>query len=272
MDRVNSSEIQIDMTQPTAPSTTVFRLSPLATWAKVLDRKPGIDHYAITGTDPQLGGSATLQRFERVVVDGRAAVPLLAHSHVYPLARGGQFAGYTARAFWFDGATGGLMGTCAYSDNREGRAFYNGMGPWDWTVNDADAMSLPPRPVTVNFAVTDLFFSTAWVPCRYAMGEMGSTGQGSAYARGGVYTLPGVTVERRTTVETAGQPGLAIYRFQTRTSLEGSEPVVDSVAFWVHISQYYIQHVECELSVVSVDPETREHRWLEQATRWNRLG
>jgi hypothetical protein len=186
---------------------------------------------------------------------------------------GGQFAGFTSQAYWFDGPTGSLTGTCIYADNKLGLAVFNGRDSRDWLVNDHDALTLPPHPITVDFAKTDTYFSSAWAECRLAMGETGGTGQGTAYALGVLYQPSGMTISRKVGVETGGVAGLVGYRFTTKTEYEQPdlEPTEESVCFWVHTSNYHVQYLDCTLSVVNVDPTTRQHTWLQQDCRWSRI-
>ena len=257
----------------TRPAPTVFRLSPLATWAKVLARTPGIDHYSISNAEGTIAGSATLQRFPRAEIEGRAAVPILAHSHVYPLGRGGQYAAFTSRAYWFDAATGALIGECVYSDNRSHLTLSEGMGPWDWQLTGIEALTLPMQPITIDFAQTDIGYTSAWSEVRPAMGYgSAALGQGSAYARGEPYSLPGQTSERRVTVETGNGPGLIGYRWTTRVNQEGLEPRLSDVAFWINTGMNAVQHLDCDMTVVAVNPDSGEHSWVQQRARWTRVG
>jgi hypothetical protein len=258
----------------TAPNSTIFRLSPLATWHKVLGRKPGLDHYTISNEAKSLAGMGSLQRWGRHDIGGRGSIPILAHSQIWPIGRGGQFASATSEAFWFDGPSGSLTGTCSYADNRSQLAVFMGRDSRDWIVSEPDALTLPPHPITVDFVRQDTYFSTSWTECRKAMAETGGTGQGSAYARGPLYQPSGMTIERKATVETGGVPGLVGYRFATRityTDQPGSEPEEQSVCFWVHTSNHYVQYLDITATVVSVNPDTREHTWIEQPCRWSRV-
>lgn len=253
------------------PVNTVFRMSPLATWFKVLARQPGLEHYAISNTAKSLVGGGSLQRFPRAEIGGRWLIPLLAHSHVWPLGRGGQFAAFTSMAYWFDAATGALLGSCRYNDNRSLQAMHEGMGPWDWTTNDHIALALPKEPVTVDFAVSEVAYTSAWTDCGSAMGvSSGGIGQGNAYVMGPEYTLGDQRVRRRVSIESGGRPGQVCYTWTTQRQREGSAAVEDSVRFWVNTAQHSIDGVECSLDVVTVDPQ-RNHSWVQAQSQWRRL-
>jgi hypothetical protein len=254
------------------PVNTVFRMSPLATWFKVLARQPGLEHYAISNPAKSLAGAGSLQRFPKVEIQGRWLIPLLAHSHVWPLGRGGQFASFTSMAYWFDAATGALLGSCRYSDNRSMLAMHEGMGPWDWVTNDRIELGLPKDPVTVDFALSEVAYISAWTECGGAMGvSSGGIGQGNAYIMGPEYSLGDQTLRRRVVIETGGRPGQVCYSWTTLRQPQNGPAVEDRVSFWVNTGQHSIEGMECSLDLVSVDEKTRQHSWVQAPSSWRRL-
>jgi hypothetical protein len=259
------------------PLTTVFRLSPRATWQQALAREQSQDHYRVRGSEavPQ-GGMSCLQRFKPEIIQGRKLIPLLAHTAAYPLARGGQFAAYTSRVWWWDLATGALAASSAYAGTALPWHQLDGaLGPWDWWVNDPNDLTLSLEPITVDFAQTEYYWRSAWAECRRAQALDGGTGQGTAYGRGEFYSSGNQLLERRISLRTCGRPGIVGYTIESRISDQATAQVASesTVCFWVHTSQYHIQEVELTQSpVVSVDPDTREHSWVNQAQTWHRLG
>lgn len=260
-----------------APLTTVFRLSPRATWQQCLAREASQDYYRVKGPEsvPQ-GGMSCLQRFKPEVIGGRRLLPMLAHSAAYPLGRGGQYAAYTSRAWWWDLKTGALTATSAYAGTALPWHQLDGaLGPWDWWVNDPDDLVLSLEPITVDFSQTECYWRSAWAECRRAQAVDGGTGQGSAYSRGDFYSSGNQLLERRISLTTCGRPGLVGYRIESRISDQATAQSVSesSVCFWVHTSQYHIQEVELTDSpLVDVNPETREHSWANRAQVWHRIG
>lgn len=257
-------------TQPRQVNT-VFRMSPLATWFKVLGRQPGLEHYAISNSRKSLVGTGTVQRFPKVQIQGRWLIPLLTHSHVYPLGRGGQFAAFTSMAYWFDAASGALIGTCRYSDNRSLTAMYEGMGPWDWITNDRIELGLPKDPVTVDFSLSEIAYVSAWTDCGTAMGvSSGGIGQGNAYIMGPEYSQPDMTRQRRVSIETGSRPGQVLFTWTTRTEPQGRAVEEDAVGFWVNTGQHSIEGLVCSVDVVHVD-DKRVHTWIREPSTWRRL-
>ena len=250
---------------------TVFRMSPLATWFKVLARQPGIEHYAIGNTRKSLVGTGTVQRFPKVQIQGRWLTPLLTHCHVYPLGRGGQFAGFTSTGYWFDAASGALLGNCRYSDNRSLTAMHEGMGPWDWVTNDRVELGLPKDPITVDFSLSEIAYVSAWTQCGTSMSAAsGGIGQGNAYVMGPAYSLPELEIKRRVSIETGNRPGQVCYTWTTQTQ-QGQGPIQEeNIRFWINTGQHTIEGVECSVDVVHVD-EARVHSWIREPSTWRRL-
>lgn len=250
---------------------TVFRMSPLATWFKVLGRQPGLEHYAIGNQAKSLVGTGTVQRFPKIQIQGRWLIPLLTHSHVYPLGRGGQFAGFTSMAYWFDAVTGALLGTCRYSDNRSSLAMHTGMGPWDWTTNDRIELGLPKDPVTVDFSLSEIAYVSAWTRCGTAMGvSSGGIGQGNAYIMGPEYSLPDLNVRRRVSIASGSRPGQVCYTWTTQTTPAQGAVREENVSFWVNTGQHSIEGVECSVDVINVDDQ-RAHTWVQAPSTWRRM-
>lgn len=257
--------------EPTRRAVSAFRLSPLATWLKVLDRKPGLDHYAISNAEKTISGTGTIQRFPAITVAGSMRVPMILHSHVYPLGRGGQFAGFTSTVYWFDIKTGSLVAHCNYSDNKNSAALYDGMGPWDWVVNGATELALAPHPITVDFLGTEQSFSSTWSECRLLMGSMGEgIGQGNAYLTGPAYTIGDTRLDRRVSIDTDGLPGHVRYTWTTRIT-QGETVTEHPVMFWVNTADSILNKIACSVDVVSVDDQ-RSHTWVRRPAIWTRIG
>jgi hypothetical protein len=251
-------------------ANSYFKVSPLNALMKVLTRNQGTDHYSITGPKRDLAGSATIQRFPKFQLNGQWAIPVLMHSHAYPLGKGGQFSGFTSTAYWFDFVTGALLGSCNYSDNRTGVAMNKGMGPWDWVTSNGPELELPVESVIMNFAATDTYYKSAWAECKPAMGSFGpGIGHGNAYLQGSVYELPDTVVTRQLSIESNSMPGIVGYRYTTKVKI-GEEETIDSICFWVNAAQEYIQFVTCNLAVVEV-ADDRNHSWIQRETRWVKL-
>mgnify|MGYP003346089606 CR=1 FL=1 len=257
---------------PISQPELMFRLSPRLTWQKVLGQKPYITHYKISeapGTTPELAGSATLQIFPPVDYEGQRQVPVILHYHAYPLARGGQFAGFTSQVLWFDAQQSSLVATCRYSDNQSLQAMFEDMGPWDWITNPGTRLSLPTQPITINFNNTDVNYSSAWNPVSRKQALIGTgIGQGNAYGVGTEYQFSDETLERRVQLRTGRGIGLVGYAWSTMWTREQTE--LTEQVFWVNTGQNTIDQIDTEVTVVEVlDDGT--HHWVQRPSIWTRI-
>lgn len=260
---------QATLNQDGVGNNVVFRLSPRLTWQRALSRAPHLSYYKIEetpGSSPKLSGSATLQVFPPIEVAEAKHVPVLLHSHVYPHARGGQFASFDSRVFWFEAQMSSMVAYSTYVDNRSLASIHTDLDPWDWIVTQSTFLSLPTQPITVNFSAEDVAYSSAWVPAQRAQARLGiGIGQGNAYVIGDNYTLPDEELQRRVQIRTGRGPGLVGYAFTTQCAKLSRES--KEVVFWVNTGQYTIDQIDIELTRVEVN-DKREHTWVQQETRW----
>jgi hypothetical protein len=253
-------------------NNVIFRLSPRLTWHRALGRAPYQSHYKIEETpnsSPKLSGSATLQIFPPIDVMESKHVPLIMHSHVYPLAKGGQFASFDSKVFWFEAQMSSMVASSNYVDNRSLASIHTSTDPWDWIVSSPVALALPTQPITVNFSSEEAAYSSAWNPASRAQARLGlGIGQGTAYTLGDQYTLPNEELQRRVQIRTGRGPGLVGYAFTTQCAKLSMD--TEEVVFWINTGQYTIDQIDIDLARVEVT-ENRDHLWVRQETRWTRI-
>jgi hypothetical protein len=248
----------------------IFRVSPKLCWQNTLSRQPQTTHYRIEELEgqPKIAGSATLQVFPSEPKLGKMAVPVLIHSHSYLESRGLEYAAFTSQILWFDAQTMGLMASCVYADNRGFLGLDSDtMTPWDWTMSQDLALSLPAPAITVDFNQQDVGFSSGWVPATRRQAVL-AAGQGTGYDFGEAYSLSNETLEQRLEIRTGRGQGLVGYAWTSRVTRE--TPDTDEKVFWVKANQNIIENIDISVPVV-VRSDEGVYSWQKTASRWTRL-
>jgi hypothetical protein len=248
-------------------------MSPNYSIKRALAQKPYVTHFKIVeapNSPVRLVGSGTLQVFPGVLDEGKEQLPVILHSHVYPLAEGGQYATFNSRVFWFD-LTNYTMLYCAdYADNYSQFNVTSAMGTWDWIGGTDHDLSFPIPATTVNFMNADTAYASSWVEVGRRQSQFGpNLGLSTAYNKGPQYRLPNETITQKIELRTGRGQGLAGFTWMTKFAGQEIERIEEQV-FWINPAQNTFEQIDTELSVVQVDAN-EIHTWVKRPTQWIRL-
>lgn len=162
-------------------------------------------------------GTARMSRHPNATFNGASSTPLFIHSVASNNGSGAHFPIYISEVNWIDPSTGGFKASSVYASNYAIATGIPNLTQFDWMVVANPSTIAPPVSASVDYATSRTVYTSSDSALQLRdnnnASNPGVVGYSDPYSMGNPYTISGLNLIMRSSIETTGVANTLTYKF-----------------------------------------------------------
>lgn len=172
---------------------------------------------AYTGGSLTSFGTARMVKHPNATFNGATSTPIFIHSMAHNNGPASQFPIYASEVIWFDPTTGSPKATSTYASNFAIATGIPNLTQFDWLVVSNPSTIAPPVSASVDYATSRTVYTSSDSALQLRdnnnASNPGVVGYSDPYSMGNPYTISGLNLIMRSSIETTGVANTLTYKF-----------------------------------------------------------